>query len=129
LFSLLREPPERGSLQESVLMAFVLKKEQVEHSRLRALAQLLISKEKGKEVFDDYMKVAFPWLETAKTKEHADHVRILKEEVKKGLVIRPLQESRVKSRFKTRVVEREAPTRSVEEQNALYKKLGKVIPT
>jgi hypothetical protein len=129
LFSLLREPPERGSLQESVLMAFVLKKEQVEHSRLRALAQAIISKEKGKEVFDDYMKVAFPWLETSKKKEHEDHVRILKEEVKKGLVIRPLQESRVKSRFKTRVVEREAPARSVEDQNALYKKLGKVIPT
>ena len=31
-------------------MLYVLKKEQVEHARLRALAQAIISKDKGKEV-------------------------------------------------------------------------------
>lgn len=112
---------------------FVLKKEQVEHARLRALAQAIISKDKGKEVFDDYMKIAFPWLETQKQRDKADHVQILMDEVKKGgLSIKPLwQEQKMRSRMKTKVIEREdkppAP-RTREEMNELYSKLGKAIP-
>jgi hypothetical protein len=113
-------------------MLFVLKKELVEHARLRALAQAIIAKEKGKEVFDDYMKVAFPWLETQKNRDKDDHVRILMEEVKKGsLSIKPLwQDKPMRSRLKTLVVDRgEAPKpKSREEQNKLYAKLGKIVP-
>ena len=114
-------------------MLYVLKKEQVEHARLRALAQAIIAKEKGKEVFDEYMKVAFPWLETQKKRDKSDHVQILLEEVKKGgLSIKPLwQEQKMRSRLKMQVVEREEPTapkKSREELNELYSKLGKVIP-
>lgn len=114
-------------------MLYVLKKEQVEHARLRALAQAIIAKEKGKEVFDEYMKVAFPWLETQKKRDKSDHVQILLEEVKKGgLSIKPLwQEQKMRSRLKMQVVEREspaAPKKSREELNELYSKLGKVIP-
>ena len=112
-------------------MLYVLKKEQIEHARLRALAQAIISKDKGKEVFDDYMKVAFPWLETQKKRDHDDHVRILMDEVKKGgLGIKPLwQEQKIRSRLKTKVVEREAPRpKTRAELDQLYSKLGKVIP-
>lgn len=110
-------------------MLFVLKKEQVEHARLRALAQAVISKDKGKEAFDEYMKVAFPWLETQKKREKSDHVQVLLEEVKKGgLSIKPLWEQKMRSRLKHRVLEREAPQKTREEQNALYAKLGKVVP-
>ena len=115
-------------------MLYVLKKEQVEHARLRALAQAIISKDKGKEVFDEYMKVAFPWLETQKKRERIDHVRILKDEVKKGaLGIKPLwQDSPMRSRLKTKVVERSEklvePKKTRAEMDKLYAKLGKVIP-
>jgi len=113
-------------------MLYVLKKEQVEHGRLRALAQAIINKEKAKEVFDDYMKIAFPWLETQKKRDQSDHVKILLDEVKKGVLgIKPLwQESKTKSRLKTRVVEKDEQSapRSREHMNALYEKLGKVIP-
>jgi hypothetical protein len=115
-------------------MLYVLKKEQVEHARLRALAQAIIEKDKGKEVFEEYMKVAFPWLETQKEREKEDHVRILMNEVKQGgLTVQPLwQEQRMRSRLKTLVVEREAaPTRprTREELNKLYAGLGgKVVP-
>ena len=114
-------------------MLYVLKKEQVEHSRLRALAQAIVAKDKAKEVFDDYMKVAFPWLETQKKRDNEDHVRILMHEVKKGaLGIKPLwQETRMRSRMKMKVVEREEKkpaARTPEEQRALYAKLGKIIP-
>ncbi len=112
-------------------MLYVLKKEQIEHARLRALAQAIVSKEKGKEVFDDYMKVAFPWLETQKRRDKDDHIRVLKEEVKKGgLRIVPLWEERMHSRLKHRIVEREktAPVRSRKELNEFYAKIGKASP-
>lgn len=112
-------------------MLYVLKKEQVEHARLRALAQAIISKDKGKEVFDDYMKVAFPWLETQKNRDKNDHVQILMNEVKKGgLSIKPLwEEAKGKSRMKTKVIERPpSKSRTRTETNELYAKLGKVVP-
>jgi hypothetical protein len=132
MFASLREPPPRGSPQESILMRFVLKKEEVEHARLRALAQAIIEKDKGKEVFDDYMKVAFPWLENQKGRDADVHRRILMDEVKRGgLAIKPLwEDTKMRSRLKTKVVERSAPARekSPAEMNRLYAKLGKVIP-
>lgn len=112
-------------------MLFVLKKEQVEHARLRALAQAIVEKDKAKEVFDDYMRVAFPWLETSKRREKDDIIKVLQGEVKKGAMgIKPLwQGERMRSRLKHRVVERdEAPKKTREEMDALYAKLGRVIP-
>jgi hypothetical protein len=115
-------------------MLYVLKKEQVEHARLRALAQAIIAKDKAKEVFDDYMKIAFPWVETQKSRDKEDHIKILMHEVEKGaLGIKPLwQESQMRSRMKTKIVEKEngkpETGRSREAMNALYAKLGKSIP-
>ncbi len=114
-------------------MLYVLKKEHIEHARLRALAQSIIAKEKGKEVFDDYMKLAFPWHETQKKRDHAEHIRILNDEVKRGgLGIRPLwsgRDSKMRSRLKTKVVERAEGLKKTQEQmNKLYKKLGRVVP-
>ena len=113
-------------------MMYVLQKERVEHTRLRALAQLQLNKEEGIKAFDEYMKTAFPWLESQKKKQDNDFVRILNEEVKKGgLAIQgPLwQENKLRSRIRSRVVERTQPTPAERaRQAALYKKLGKVIP-
>jgi hypothetical protein len=112
-------------------MLYVLKRDQNEHVRLRALAQAIINKEKGKEVFDEYMKIAFPWLETKKQRDKSDHINLLAEEVKRGgLAIKPLwQEQKVRSRLKTRVIEKEAaPQKTKTQMNKLYDKLGKVIP-
>ena len=128
LFAALREPPERGSLQESILMLYVLKKEQVEHARLRALAQAIINRDKGKEVFDEYMKVAFPWLETQKKRDASDHMRLLEQEVRRQLVIKPLAQKTVKSRLRTKVIQRSTP-KTKEQMDKLYGKLGRVIPT
>lgn len=109
----------------------MLKKEYIEHARLRALAQSIVAKDKGKEVFDDYMKVAFPWHETQKKRDVSEHIRILKAEVEKGnLSIKPLWQGKdkMRSRLKTKVVEREETTRTPEQMNKLYSKLGKVVP-
>jgi hypothetical protein len=132
LFASMREPPPRGSLRESILMLYVLKKEQVEHARLRALAQAILDKDKGAEVFNDYMKLAFPWLETQKKRNDSEHARILADEVKRGgMQVRPLwQERKMRSRIRTKHIERSAELspRSREDLNKLYAKLGKTIP-
>lgn len=112
---------------------YVLKREHVEHGRLRALATAIINKEKAGEAFDDYMKTAFPWLQTQKGKQHQESIDQLKAEIKrasKGYAIRPLweQKSKVRSRLKTKVVEGSIPKKSKKEMDALYSKLGKTIP-
>ena len=111
----------------------MLKKEQIEHARLRALAQAIVSKEKGKEVFDDYMKTAFPWLEKQKKQTHGDVIKALNAEVSRGsLGIKPLWQAKTQGRHKTRTVEKAAAPstpESREKRGTFYTKLGKMMPT
>jgi hypothetical protein len=111
----------------------VLKKEQIEHARTRALAQAIVSKDKGKEVFDDYMKTAFPWLEAQKKNTHADVIKALNAEVKRGgMGIKPLWQAPKQSKRKTTHIEKDATPDTPEvraRRGAFYTKLGKVIPT
>jgi hypothetical protein len=110
----------------------VLKKEHVEHARLRALAQAIIQPDKGVGAFDDYQKVAFPWLATQKKRDADAHIRLLHDEVARGaLAIRPLWENKpMRSRLKTKLVDAREPksTRTPGEMDALYAKLGMVVP-
>lgn len=128
MLSTLRELPRKGSLQESVLILLHMKQEEINHARIRALAQIMINKEKGPEVFEDYMKSAFPWIETVKKRTNAEQIKLLNEEVKKGAIAikGPLwQQQRIRSRLKTRVVDRsQASARSKEKLKELYSKLG-----
>lgn len=125
MFQSLREPPERGSLRESVLILFVHMREQIEHARLRALAQGIINKEKAVEAFEEYLKAAFPWIETQKRRDSQHFVKLLGDEVKRGaLGIRPLWEKPMRSRLKTRVVQR----RSEKSMDQIYEKIGMTVP-
>lgn len=115
-----------------MLMLFVLKKEQTEHARLRALATAIVNKEKTKEAFEDYMKLAFPWIEGQKKKDASYYSKILLEHVKNGaLNITPLTDetARMKSRLKAKVIERAAPdpAKKKEQLDRLYKQFGKTI--
>lgn len=114
-------------------MLFVLKKEYIEHARLRALATAILNKEKGGEAFDEYRKEAFPWVETQQKRDKEGHIALLNAEVKKGaLGIKPLWEAkqRVKSRMRTRIVESEKgrEQKDAEQMKNLYTKLGSVVP-
>lgn len=114
-------------------MLYVLKKEFIEHARLRALATSIINKDKGPEAFDEYRKEAFPWVETQQKRERDETVNRLQEEVKRGVLgIKPLweakQTSKVRSRLKTRVVEAEKPLlENKEKMKNIYSKLGSVV--
>ena len=124
----LQAPPPMGSLQESVLILLLMKQESIEHARFRALAQITIDKEKGIEAFDEYMKVAFPYMEATKRRERAQYMELMSREIKRGpLGVTPIQMPTVRSKLKTRVVKKkEAATKR--EADSLYRKLGQSIP-
>lgn len=127
----LSELPPKGSLQESVLILLHMKQEEINHARIRALAQIMVDKDKGKEVFEEYMASAFPWIETVKRRTNAEQIKILNEEVKKGVIAikGPLhQHQKIRSRLKTRVVSKQSSGgRSNEDINKFYDKLGPPI--
>jgi hypothetical protein len=114
-------------------MLLILKKEQIESHRLRALAQAIINKEKGPEAFDEFRASAFPWVKTQQKRDQAEHIKLLEAEVKRGVLgITPLVDNtkQVRSRLKTKVVssQPEALRRSSKEMKSIYSKMGGVVP-
>lgn len=134
MFQALREPPPKGSLRESLLILFVLKREQVAYARDRALVQSLIVKEKGPEAFEEFRKLAFPWVEVQKGRDREDHIRILQEEIKRGvLTVTPAEgpKKAVKSRLRTQLAESESPSdgqRRGIDMKRINVRLGAVVP-
>jgi hypothetical protein len=128
LLQTLRAPPKVGSLLESVLVLMLMKQENIEHARFRALAQILINKESGVEAFEEYMKVAFPYLEATKRKQSEAVAHMIDQEIKRGpIVVRPQQTTVVKSKMRNTISNREkGQTR--DQADALYKKMGGSIP-
>lgn len=84
--------------------------EDIEHARLRSVVQVLVDKESGAEAFEDYMTIAFPYLEGRKRAEKDDAHKSLLSWVKSGpMSVTPMQEpKKMKSRLKERVVSRMA---------------------
>jgi hypothetical protein len=115
-------------------MLLILKKEQVEFARLRVLTQSLVNKEKGPEAYDEFRKMAFPWVETQKGRDRMAHIKILQEEVKKGVLgIAPLWENnqKIKSKMRTRVVasnDLKRSQKSTEDEKRIYSKMRSIVP-
>lgn len=81
------------------------------------MVQVLVNKEAGAEAFEDYMKIAFPYLEGRKKREKEAAHESLMAWVKSGpMTVTPMQEpKKMKSRLKERVVNRMA---SIEQRKA-----------
>jgi hypothetical protein len=110
------------------MLLYVLKREEREYMRDLALAQIQLNKDKGAERFNEFRRLMFPWIETAKKRDEDEHKKILKEVVSRGpLVVRAAGQQRLKSRLVQRV-ERQDPKVTRDQQNALYSRLGKSIP-
>ena len=117
-------------------MLLILKKEQIEYERLRVLAQAMVNKEKGPEVFEEFKKKAFPWIETQKNRDRQSHIKILEEEIKRGVLgVRPLWENnrQIRSRLKTKVIDaseqqEQARRRSTADERKIYSKMGSLVP-
>ena len=104
----LQAPPKVGSLQEWVLILLQYKLEDIEHARLRAVVQVLVDKEKGVDAFEDYMKIAFPYLEGRKKQQKEEAMKGLMDWINTGpLKVTPMQDAqRVKSRLREQVMTR-----------------------
>jgi hypothetical protein len=108
------------------LTLLVVKQETIEHARFRALSQLIIDKDKGIEAFEEYMKIAFPYLEATKRKEKTDHIKLLQNEIGRGaLTVRPVQSPTYKSRVASARA-RTAPQSQAEERR-IYRRMGRAI--
>jgi hypothetical protein len=104
----------------------VVKLETIEHARFRALAQIVIDKEKGIEAFEEYMKIAFPYLEATKKKERGDHIKHLQKEVSRGaLSVRAIENPTMKSRVAT--AKARTQPQSAAEERRIYRRMGRAI--
>ena len=124
----MQAPPESGSLQEWVLILTLDREEDVDHARFRALAQLILSIGAEKQdsaitAFEDYMKRAFPSLETKKQRTKDKMFKALNAWVGGGpLQVTPMAvPSKVKSRMVQRIsgIDRGRPSQ-------IYSRLGRM---
>lgn len=107
-------------------MVLLMKLENIEHARTRALAQILIDQEAGSKAFEEYMKIAFPYMEASKSRDKAEVMKAMNEFIKAGPIgVRPLPMPKMRSKLKTRVVNRGV---NRETANKLYEKIGQSIP-
>jgi hypothetical protein len=107
----------------------VLQRDRIEHAKFRALAQVLVDKDKGIAAFDEYRNIHFPWLETHKKRDKEDHIRALMGEIKKGaLVVTPKMDKQIRSRLKVAKTSPPVIPGSSSRSGALYRKLGMVVP-
>ena len=111
-------------------MLLLMKLEGVEHARTRALAQILMNQEAGVKAFEEYMEVAFPYMEAAKGRDKVEAMKAMKDFVEAGpFGVRPLPTPKMRSKLKHRLVRRDnKKTMTREEENALYEKMGQSIP-
>jgi hypothetical protein len=97
--------------------------ESIEHAKFRALAQLEIDPKAGVEAFEDYMKIAFPYLDAIKMRDQKDLMEKLRKEVGRGAIkVTPVMPTKMRSRLKTRMSRRSKPI-SKDEANSLYEKM------
>jgi hypothetical protein len=97
----------------------------IEHAKFRALAQLQVDPKEGVTAFEEYMKVAFPYLETQKRRDRQQYIDILNREISKGLIaVSPVAQPRIRSRMRAR----QNITRTAAEELSLYNKLGRFTP-
>lgn len=107
-------------------MMLLMKLESIEHARFRALSQIVVDKDKGVEAFEEYMKIAFPYLEATQSRERNEYIDLLQKEATRGpMVVTPLEMPKMQSRLKKRVVRAQQRDKA---SQTLYEKLGDTVP-
>ena len=126
MLATLRKPPPRGSAQAHVLQALLLRKDQIEYMRTRAIVQALVNKDAADEALKNYSETQMPYLSRIKKDDRSQHIKRLMSEVARGpMAITPVMQKQVKSKLKTRVVERNQT--STEEQVAVHRRISKKL--
>lgn len=126
MLATLRSPPPRGSAQAYVLQALLLRKDQIEYMRTKAIVQAIVNKEAADEALKSYSETVMPYLSRIKKDDRSQHIKRLMAEVARGpMAIAPVMQKQVKSKLKTRVVERDSS--SQEEQVAVQRRIAKKL--
>lgn len=124
MLATLREPPPRGSVQDIILQALIVKKDQIEYAKTKVIVQTLFDKEKAQEALEEYRDLQFPYYQGVQRKEREANIKRLMAEVTQGaMTVTPLWSPKVKSKLKTKVIER-SPEEQVEVGKRLSKRLG-----
>lgn len=96
--------------------------------KTRTILQTMLKKDAGPEAFQQYMKIAFPWIETAKKRDQQDAVKFLQEEIKRGpLVITPQNNDR-RGRYQSRLKKPANPTPTTPQARSLANRLPSNLP-
>ena len=91
------------------MLRLILKKEDIESARTRAIVQAITEKEHAQKGWENFVSVAFPWAETAKKREIAEWAKHLANEVARGpLGVYAQPDTTYRSRLKTKILSREA---------------------
>lgn len=86
----------------------MLKQEEIELAKTRAMVQSIIKKDAGPDAWKDYYQVVYPWIETAQKQEKEQWIARLNEEVKQGpLAVIARHDAPFRSRLKARTIPRE----------------------
>lgn len=126
MLATLRRPPPRGSAQSYVLQALLLRKDQIEYMRTRAIVQALVNKDAADDALKSYSEAQMPYLVGIKRTDRSQHISKLMSEVSRGpMAVSPVMQKQVKSKLKHRVVAREQV--SQEEQLASTRRITKKI--
>jgi hypothetical protein len=76
--------------------------------RTRAIVQAVVNKDAADEGLKNYSDHLMPYLVRIKKDDRQQHIKRLMDEVKRGaLQVTPVMQKQVKSKLKTKVVERE----------------------
>lgn len=119
----MRRPPPRGSVQAYVLQALLLRRDQIEYFRTRALIQSIINKDAADDALKSFRDVLMPYMVRIQQTDRSQHIKYLMDEVARGpMSIAPVMQKQVKSKLKTRHV-----ARSAEEELASTRRITKKI--
>jgi hypothetical protein len=92
------------------------------------LTQAQVNPQEGPKAYDEYVKIRYPYLETAKKREKDETISRLLAEVNKGpLRITPLGDTSVKSKLHTKFMKTQSE-RTSEVASRLMRKIGSVMP-
>lgn len=101
-------------------MALLVKRDQIEYMKTRAVVQSIVNHEEAQKALEGYRDIQFPYLANIRKSEHQEHIDKLKKEVARGpMVIRAFPEKKMKSKLKSRLNDKMTP-----EQRAISKRLS-----
>lgn len=110
-------------MQAHILQALFIAREQIDFYRTRALIKALVDKEHLQEAFDDYRNAIFPFYSKMQDVDRQQHIKRLISEVGRGaLAVTPLSTPKVKSKLKTKVVQR--PDEMAQATRRVARKIG-----